>query len=114
MSVVRAVLALLSLLSCDALVVTPRAARLTCTRGMSAQSSMTPPILEQRVPVLQMMAEEGESTAALVGFMGGGLALIFGAAFCTSTGSPPTGLAVAGLAFAVMYLGANFATGAAE
>ena len=38
----------------------------------------------------------------------GGTLGIVGAAFCTSTGSPPTGLAVATLGLLFMYLGAGF------
>jgi hypothetical protein len=37
----------------------------------------------------------------------GGTAGILGAAFCTSTGSPPNGLAVATAAILLMFLGAN-------
>lgn len=65
-------------------------------------SSCTP----TRAAITQMA--EGASVSPLqAAVIGGGTLGILGAAFCTSTGSPPTGLAVALAAVAFMAAGAG-------
>ena len=101
----RSVLCLLAFASLgEALVVTPRAAPLVGSAKLRSTAPHFAPLVPAvaRAATIQMAAEEGtEGKMVQGGFMGAGLLLVFGAAFCTSTGSPPTGLFVAFLSFVV-------------
>ena len=81
---------------------TPRGA-LTTFRGAIATPQVVAPT--PRVPAV-LLQEKSLNPIAL-GTVGVGSLGIFFAAYCTSTGSPPTGLLVAVISLALMYGGAT-------
>ena len=77
------------------------------TDGLEGPSQALPPA-RRRAPIVQLAAGEPNLTPASIVVSAGGAIGIFGAAYCTSTGSPPTGLAVGVASVLFMALGAQF------
>ena len=66
-----------------------------------------------RASAVALKEESSVSPIQGVVLAGGALGIV-GAAFCTSTGSPPTGLAVATTALLFMFVGANLLEGSVD
>ena len=84
----------------------PAVAHATTSAACSVPATALAPSPVPRVSSLVLSESKPLPPIALV-TVGGGAAGIFFAAFCTSTGSPPTGLAVAGATVLFMFLGAT-------
>ena len=82
---------------------TPRGA-LTTFRGAIATPQVAAPT--PRTPAV-LLQESNSLNPIALGTVGVGSLGIFFAAYCTSTGSPPTGLLVAVLSLGLMYAGAG-------
>ena len=79
-------------------------------RSASGLALLTPPAppaaaAAVRVSTAPLMMAEKELNPVAVGAVGGGALGIFSAAYCTSSGSPPTGLLVA--FFSVLFMSAG-------